>query len=188
MRQIRTTGQCLMDDFQNGLSSFDNRRTNSLKRSITSPTGIFRWGSATVSSIAAIKQQESCKTCRRRNLTEKAGFYAVAISKTGEQIGYGSSQMGAHGGKSGRISWFWCKRRWKRSPLLHEENPNSLPVWWEIRTVPERMPALERRRSGGVCIRRCLPDHPRDRRLEPGLQLPPVVAFRFGLSNQPRAH
>ena len=39
MRQIRTTGQCLMDHFQNGLSSVDNRRTNSLRRSITSPTG-----------------------------------------------------------------------------------------------------------------------------------------------------
>jgi hypothetical protein len=49
-----------------------------------------------VSSIAAIKQQESCKACKRRNLKEKSGFYAVAISKTGEQIGYRSSQIGAH--------------------------------------------------------------------------------------------
>ena len=44
MRQIRAMGQCLMDHFQNGLSSVVNRRTNSLKRSITSPTGKFRSG------------------------------------------------------------------------------------------------------------------------------------------------
>jgi hypothetical protein len=92
-----------------------------------------------VSSIAAIKQQESCKTCKRRNLTEKAGFYAVAISKTGEQIDYRSSQIGAHP----RLREIWTHQlvlvqtEVEEVPLLHEENPNSLPVWWEIRTVPE---------------------------------------------------
>ena len=38
-RQMRTTSQCLMAHFQNGPSSVDSRRKNSVKRSITSPTG-----------------------------------------------------------------------------------------------------------------------------------------------------
>jgi hypothetical protein len=81
MRQIRTTGQCLLAHFQNGLSSVVNRRTNSLKRSITSPTGKFRSGIRYGVVNWSDKKQESCKVCKGRILQKKAGLYAISISR-----------------------------------------------------------------------------------------------------------
>src|SRR5262249_4991372 len=49
MKLIRTTGQCLAANFQNGLSSIDSRRKNSVTRLITSPEAKISLGSATVS-------------------------------------------------------------------------------------------------------------------------------------------
>lgn len=48
MKPIRTMGQFLVAHFQNGLSSVDKRRKNSVKRSITSPRTKISLGSATV--------------------------------------------------------------------------------------------------------------------------------------------
>src|SRR5262245_7967946 len=49
MKLIRTTGQCLVANFQNGLSSIDSRRKNSVTRLITSPETKISLGSVTVS-------------------------------------------------------------------------------------------------------------------------------------------
>src|SRR5215510_10038698 len=65
MKPIRTTGQCLLAHFQNGLSSVDRRRKNSVKRSITSPRRRFLSDQLRCSKLKW--EQESCKDTRRES-------------------------------------------------------------------------------------------------------------------------
>ena len=167
MRQIRTTGQCLMAHFQNGPSSADNRRTNSVKRSITSPTGKGLWGDQLRCSRKSL-EQESCNG-HGPYPAEKADFTPFTFLQTRTNL-WSSLLMNSKLDR-GKSSAARCSSARE-----------------EIRTGPGQRPALRRRQSSDAYTRRCLPDHPLDRRLEPGLQPLPAVAFRLALSNQPRAH
>jgi hypothetical protein len=59
MRQIKTTGQCLLAHFQIGPTSAVNRLTNSVKRSITPPAGQRSLGDQLRCSPKTL-EQESC--------------------------------------------------------------------------------------------------------------------------------
>jgi hypothetical protein len=78
MKPIRTTGQCLLAHFQNGLSSVDRRRKNSVKRSITSPGTKISLGSPTV--LYSWMTAKIVQGTQGVNLLEKSRFYAVAVS------------------------------------------------------------------------------------------------------------
>jgi len=191
MRQIRTTGQCLMAHFQNGPSSADNRRTNSVKRSITSPTGKGLWGDQLRCSRKSL-EQESCNG-HGPYPAEKADFTPFTFLQTRTNL-LSSLLMNSKldRGKSSAARWFCASadRRFLflKSDASFERIQIRSSAREEIRTGPGQRPALRRRQSSDAYTRRCLPDHPLDRRLEPGLQPRPAVAFRLALWNQPRAH
>src|SRR5262245_4030392 len=116
MKQIRTTGQCLMAHFQNGASSADKRRKNSVKRSITSQAG----EDLLSDQLRCVVNESSSKNRSRIqcvNLSEKSRFYVVAVSNKRtnsfselsdcETSGHmkGNLDVSVHFGRKGEVSF-----------------------------------------------------------------------------------